>query len=180
MIIYQMSHNSLNKLLAEKEKLYARICEIDNEIEQIKVQKKLSNKCTNNLVLMFDGGSRGNPGICGAGFVIYKNNKILTKNSRIVSYNNTNNFAEYMGIINGLEYAIAYGYKNLVIKGDSQLIIKQLLGEYKCRNDNLITLYNKARTLLSQLHSYELLHIPRKENKMADSLANLAMDSHQS
>ncbi len=134
---------------------------------------------SNIYCLYFDGGSRGNPGLCGIGFVIYKNNEILYKHSSIVSENNTNNYAEYCALIKGLEKVIELNIKNIKIYGDSQLIIKQLNGKYQVKSKNIKPLFLNVKTLIKSFIIIELEHIYREKNKLADSLANLAMNNYK-
>ena len=129
-----------------------------------------------NYTLMFDGGSRGNPGICGCGFVIYMNNNIIAEDYCVVSENNTNNYAEYMALILGLIKANELGITNLLIKGDSKLVINQVTGKFKVKSDNLINLYIEAKKLLINFNYVAFEHIKRNLNKVADKLANKAMD----
>ena len=152
---------------------------IDNATENKKeTNKKQTNADKNQYKLMFDGGSRGNPGLCGAGYVIYKNGKEFNKSGQIVSKNNTNNYAEYMGLLLGLHAAIKLGIKNLIIEGDSQLVINQLNGKYKCNSSNLIPLMERSKEYLSKLSNYTLNHVLRDKNSVADGLANIAMNNY--
>lgn len=129
--------------------------------------------------LTFDGGSRGNPGLCGIGYVIYKNNEIIYKNCSIVSTHNTNNFAEYSALIAGLKKAIELDIKNLLVYGDSQLIIKQLNGTYSVKSNNIKALYLNVVELKESFQHINFEHIYRDKNKLADSLANQAMDNYK-
>lgn len=129
-------------------------------------------------ILMFDGGSRGNPGICGSGFVIYENSEIIIAGSSIVSYNNTNNYAEYMALILGLTEANKLNIKYLNVKGDSQLVINQVTGKYKVNSENLKPLHKKTVELINTFDVILFEHIKRNLNKYADRLANNAMDSY--
>ena len=101
----------------------------------------------NNFKLYFDGCSKGNPGIAGAGAVIYNNNEELWSNHLFIGDNITNNVAEYTGLIFGMQKAYEMNIKNIIIKGDSLLVINQMLGKYKCNSQNLIILYNTAKEL---------------------------------
>jgi len=141
-------------------------------------EKENTSEPTKIYKLMFDGGSRGNPGLCGAGYVIYKNGKEITKSGKVVSERNTNNYAEYMGLLLGLHDAIKSGIKELIIEGDSKLVINQLNGSYKCKSYNLMPLIERAKEYLSKLSNYTLKHIPRDENSVADGLANIAMNNY--
>ena len=136
--------------------------------------------------IMFDGGSRGNPGLCGSGFVIYPhsmdNNDAspipIFSGCAVVSQNETNNFAEYMGVILAMKKAKELGYTHVHIYGDSKLVIYHLKKEWKCC-DKLQPLLKDALNLLKNFDEYSLHHIRRKENKEADKLANHAMDYYQ-
>ena len=126
-------------------------------------------------VLMFDGGSRGNPGTAGAGFVIYKNNDELFAGCAPLGHA-TNNFAEYKGLEIGLQYAIKNSIKSLTIKGDSKLVLNQVTNKWKVKSFTLKELHRSCRQLLGQLDNYTVEHIRRKYNKRADEMANKAMD----
>ena len=125
--------------------------------------------------LQFDGCSKNNPGLAGAGAVIYKNGIEIWSNHLFVGTNNTNNYAEYMGLIFGLEKAIELNIKTLHIEGDSLLVINQMIGKYKCNSQNLIELYNKAKILVSDFDEIKFSHIFRNKNVRADELSNNAV-----
>ena len=137
--------------------------------------------------ILFDGGSRGNPGLCGTGYVIYTCGTPWTENSAvapvkgkaIVSECETNNYAEYSALILALRRAKELGFTELQILGDSKLVINQLKGEWTC-GDKLRPLYDDASLLLGGFNSCVLEHIPRAQNAVADGLANEAMDTHVS
>ena len=130
-----------------------------------------------HYTLMFDGGSRGNPGVCGSGFVIYEGGTPRWQGFEKVSEHDTNNYAEYMGVILGMEFALQKNIEYLHIKGDSLLVINQLLGKWKINSANLKPLYEKAKELLKQIKMVTLSHVRRDKNQIADKLANRAMDS---
>ena len=128
-------------------------------------------------ILMFDGGSRGNPGPSGCGYVIYdQNNKIIHEDSRYLGVH-TNNYAEYMGVVEGIKKAIELNIQDLIIKGDSLLVIKQLNGSYNVNSENLKPLYENARSLTKNIKRIQYIHIKREMNTAADKLANIAMDN---
>ena len=129
----------------------------------------------NNFKLYFDGCSKGNPGLAGAGAVIYNNNEELWSNHLFIGDNITNNVAEYTGLIFGMQKAYEMNIKNIIIKGDSLLVINQMLGKYKCNSQNLIILYNTAKELEQKFEFIEYQHILRNLNKRADKLANDAV-----
>jgi ribonuclease HI len=122
--------------------------------------------------MYFDGCSKGNPGLSGAGAVIYKNGQEIWSNSYFVSNSATNNVAEYFGLIRGLKRAIKMKINSLIIKGDSQLIIKQMKGEYQVKSESMIELYNIAKELENQFENISYEHVYRKYNKRADYLSN--------
>ena len=124
-----------------------------------------------SYVLFFDGCSKGNPGIAGSGAVIYKDNEEIWSKSEFLD-KQTNNYAEYKGLIAGLEYAVEKEIKSLIVKGDSMLVIKQMSGVYKVKSDNLVDLYERALELKDQFESIEFIHVYREENVRADELAN--------
>ena len=125
--------------------------------------------------LQFDGCSKANPGIAGAGAVIYKFSEEISCKIQFVGNNATNNAAEYTGLIIGLKEAIKLGIKILAVEGDSMLVIKQMKGEYKVKSGNLIDLYNEAKLLEKKFEYITFKHIYRENNKRADELSNLAI-----
>lgn len=134
---------------------------------------------TINYTLMFDGGSRGNPGICGCGFVIYMNDELISQDSCVISENNTNNYAEYMALILGLTKAKELNIKNLSVKGDSKLVINQVTNKFNVKSENLKDLYAEAKMLILYFDSITFEHVKRNLNKVADKLANHAMDLYE-
>jgi ribonuclease HI len=122
--------------------------------------------------MYFDGCSKGNPGLSGAGAVIYKNGEEIWSNSYFVSDSATNNVAEYFGLIRGLKRAIKMNISSLIVKGDSQLIIKQMKGQYQVKSESMIELYNIAKELETQFENISYEHVYRKYNKRADQLSN--------
>ncbi|AGB41777.1 ribonuclease HI [Halobacteroides halobius DSM 5150] len=129
-----------------------------------------------NLTMYTDGGSRGNPGPAGVGAVIYNNGQKVEELFEYIG-RATNNVAEYKAVILGLKLlADNYSQAKIEIKADSQLLVKQLTGEYKVKSDNLKPLYQQIKELITNFSKVEFTHIPREENKEADALANQAMD----
>ena len=128
-------------------------------------------------LLFSDGGSRGNPGPAGAGFVLTKpDGVVITSGSEALGIT-TNNIAEYTALIRGLEAAQRKQVTELSCYLDSELIVKQLSGEYRVKKPELKPLFAKVRQLAAGFASIEFTHIPREQNKEADRLANVAMDS---
>lgn len=123
--------------------------------------------------LYFDGCSKGNPGISGAGAVIYDEQLVeIWSTSYFVGNNNTNNEAEYTGLLIGLKKSVELGIDHLLVRGDSQLIIRQLKGEYKVKSESLKPMYSEAIELIHQIGSVQFEHVYRHLNKRADALSN--------
>jgi ribonuclease HI len=127
---------------------------------------------TMEYTLYFDGCSKGNPGEAGAGAVIYQNETEIWSSSVYVGAKETNNVAEYTGMILGLTEAVARNIKNISVKGDSMLVIKQMRGEYKVNSSNLKELFAKSTRLVSQFDTIAFAHVYRDMNKRADTLSN--------
>jgi ribonuclease HI len=128
------------------------------------------------LVAHSDGGARGNPGPAGYGVVI--KDESGQKVAALSEYlgHQTNNFAEYQGLIAALEYAIEHGPKALKLISDSELLVRQIKGIYKVKNATLQDLHGRAKELIAQLDWFSIGHALREHNQEADRLANLAMD----
>ena len=90
----------------------------------------------------------------------------------------TNNVAEYEGLIRGLNKGLELGIKNIIVKSDSELMVRQINGKYKVKAPQLKPLHEKALQILSRFKSHHVLHVPREENSLADRLANRALDSN--
>ena len=130
----------------------------------------------NYYLLQFDGCSKGNPGMAAAGAVLYKNNIEIWSGSKFLGYNETNNYAEYMGLIMGLSKANELNISELIVEGDSMLIIKQMNGENQVRSTNIIELHKLAMQLKLQFSNIVFNHIYRENNKRADELCNEAIE----
>ena len=128
------------------------------------------------LVAHSDGGARGNPGPAGYGVVI--KDQTGRKVAALSEYlgHQTNNFAEYQGLIAALEYALQHGPKALKLISDSELLVRQIKGIYKVKNATLKDLHGRAKELISQLEWFSIGHALREHNQEADLLANEAMD----
>lgn len=131
------------------------------------------------FILRFDGCSKGNPGFAASGAVIYQNDVEIWAGSKLVGYNETNNYAEYMGLIMGLNKAIELNITNLWVEGDSMLVIKQMNGENKVKSSNLIELYKFATNLKTNFETITFSHIYRKYNTRADELCNIEIKKHE-
>ena len=126
--------------------------------------------------LYTDGACRGNPGQGGAGAVLVDETGEIVATVRRSLGHCTNNIAEYKALIFGLEEALKKRYGRLNIFLDSELLVNQIKGSYKVKNENLKTLMFEVRKLLSYFDSYTVEHIDRSLNHMADKLANEAID----
>jgi ribonuclease HI len=128
------------------------------------------------LIAHSDGGARGNPGPAGYGVVI--KDESGAKVAALSEYlgHQTNNFAEYQGLIAALEYAIQHGPKALKVISDSELLVRQIKGIYKVKNAVLQDLHGRAKQLIAQLEWFSIGHALREHNQEADQLANEAMD----
>jgi ribonuclease HI len=128
------------------------------------------------LVAHSDGGARGNPGPAGFGVVIQdESGKKVAHLSEYLGHQ-TNNFAEYQGLIAALEYALQHGPKALKLISDSELLVRQIKGIYKVKNATLQDLHGRAKELIAQLEWFSIGHALREHNTEADRLANQAMD----
>ena len=126
-------------------------------------------------LLQFDGCSKGNPGLSGAGAVIYNYENEIWGKSAFIGEKSTNNEAEYNGLLIGLLEAKNMGIRHLAVEGDSMLVIKQMRGEYKVKSDKLFDLYNQAKQISDSFETITFTHIYRANNKRADELSNLAL-----
>ena len=128
------------------------------------------------LIAHSDGGARGNPGPAGYGVVIQdQSGKKVAHLSEYLGHQ-TNNFAEYQGLIAALEYALQHGPKALKLISDSELLVRQIKGIYKVKNAALQDLHGRAKELIAQLDWFSIGHALREHNRDADRLANEAMD----
>lgn len=135
------------------------------------------NKDALHVKVCIDGGARGNPGPAGAGVVIsdQKDGQIIYEGGLFIG-RATNNVAEYSGLLHGLEVAARLGATEVDVVSDSELLVRQMTGRYRVRNEGLKPLYSKARDLASGFDLCEYRHVRREENKEADRLVNQAID----
>ena len=128
------------------------------------------------IVAYIDGGARGNPGPAGYGVRVETADGVLVEELHEAIGVATNNVAEYRGLIAALTFLDERGCRDPTIRSDSQLLTKQMVGEYRVRNPGLAPLYREASRLVARLGRVRFEHIPRAENAEADRLANLAID----
>ncbi len=129
-----------------------------------------------SLKLFSDGGARGNPGPSGIGFILFdNNNNLLWFESKYIG-EATNNIAEYMALFEGLKYVHKnHPNEELICHLDSELVVKQLNGEYKIKNEGLKPLFSDIKKLVTSKTKF--VHIERAKNKFADKLVNISLDA---
>ncbi len=128
------------------------------------------------LVAHVDGGARGNPGPAGYGVVV--EDEVGRPVAELSAYlgKQTNNYAEYAGLLAALSYALRHSFKAMKVYSDSELMVKQINGQYKVNHPALKELHGKAIKMIEDLEAFEINHVLREKNREADRLANLAMD----
>ena len=129
------------------------------------------------LIANIDGGARGNPG--ASGFGVFVQDESGEEVASLYGYlgEQTNNVAEYAGLLAALRYASSQGARRMKIRSDSELLVRQINGEYRVKNPRLIELHRAARGLISRIGGVTVEHVRREQNKDADRLANEAMDT---
>ena len=163
---------NLSKVERERRKV-ERAAQAERERADAVAQQELKPTRTR---LFTDGAARGNPGPAGAGAVIVNvDGHIVAKVGKFLG-DTTNNVAEYMGLILGLKRAKAMGIKELDVLADSELMVKQLTGEYAVKAEHLKPLHLEAEALLKGFAEVNVRHIPREENVAADAMSNRAID----
>ena len=126
------------------------------------------------LEAYIDGGSRGNPGEAGSGV-------FFPGVVRIAEYLGvgTNNFAEYSALLTALRFAVSTRCEELQVYADSELVVKQINGEYQVKNESIRALFDSAQRWIALIPRFTIAHVRRESNKEADQLANRAMDTHR-
>ena len=130
------------------------------------------------ITAYFDGGARGNPGPAGFGVLIVDDTGAMVAEIAEGIGIATNNVAEYRGLVAALQWAVDHGLRELHVRGDSLLLIQQMRGIYRVKNEGLLPLHSKARDLSARIGQVTFEHIPRDTNKEADRLSNLGMDQN--
>jgi ribonuclease HI len=131
------------------------------------------------ILANIDGGARGNPGPAACAVVI-RNTKgeVLAEWGEYLGIQ-TNNVAEYSGLLAALDYAVREKHTSLKVLSDSELLVRQMRGEYKVKNPALKELFDRARTLVRKLQQFSIEHVLRESNREADRLVNKVLDSHE-
>lgn len=132
-----------------------------------------------SIIINTDGGARGNPGPAALGFVIRKGGETVAAKGEYLGDSLTNNWAEYQALIRALEEALKLGFdgERLEVRMDSELIVKQMKGEYKVKHPDLKPLNARVRELAERFGDVQFVHVRRAENKDADRLVNEALDA---
>jgi ribonuclease HI len=163
-----MNESKVDRDRRKKDRVVAAAAE--REAERVEVARPVRTR------LFTDGAARGNPGPAGAGAVIISpEGHVVAKLGKYLG-ETTNNVAEYTGLILGLKRAKAMGLRELDVLADSELLVKQLSGEYAVKADHLRPLHDEAKALLKGFDQVEVRHIPREENVAADEMSNRAID----
>jgi ribonuclease HI len=131
------------------------------------------------ILAYIDGGARGNPGPAGYGVRIEAPDGAVVDELYGALGRATNNVAEYNGLLAALQWAVDRGERRVHIRADSELLVKQMRGEYKVKNPGLQPLYVRARLLTAQLDEVKFEHVRREFNTEADRLSNLGMDESE-
>jgi ribonuclease HI len=126
-----------------------------------------------------DGGSRGNPGPAASGAVLFDEGGAVLREVGTFLGVATNNVAEWTGLVTGLEAALELGIDDLAVRLDSELVVKQISGQYRVKHEGLIPLHAKAKILLRKFARVDVQHVRRKENAAADALVNQVLDAHR-
>jgi len=131
------------------------------------------------MTVFIDGGAKGNPGVAGAGIYIELQGESWAGLFEYLGHQ-TNNYAEYAALLRALEYGAQHGFRRLEVYSDSQLMVRQISGEYRVKNHVLRTLHGKAQALIGRFEQVRIHHIPREQNRKADSLVKKAQKSRTS
>ena len=130
---------------------------------------------TKRVIINTDGASQGNPGPAAIGAIIKdEQGKVIATISQSIGHT-TNNQAEYRAVIAALEKAIALGARQVDVRSDSELVVRQINGRYRVKKASLRPLYLRVGKLLSEFEGFTITHVPREQNKEADSLTNAAL-----
>lgn len=143
----------------------------------METQQTIFKVAADSWQIFVDGASRGNPGLAGAGVIVTKNNTLIQRYGYFLG-EKTNNQAEYLALLIGLFLITEkfHATNNITVFSDSELLVRQMNGLYKIKNELLLPFYKRAKRTMLQT-SYAVKHIPRSENSYADEMANKGVDS---
>lgn len=128
------------------------------------------------VTICIDGASRGNPGHAAIGVVLLRDGEVVGEVAQRIGIT-TNNAAEYWALLRGLEEAQKVGARRVRVQSDSELLVRQLRGQYKVRSPHLVPLHQEALRRLRAFEEVAVVHVPRERNAQADALANRALDA---
>ena len=171
--IWLSTHDAGNKI-TDKDKALAKA--IDKLTNSPSTNAK-SRKIASSIKMFADGGSRGNPGPSASGFALLNLDDSLIFKKGIYIGETTNNQAEYQAVKFGLTEALSRGAKQVSVFLDSLLIVNQMKGIFKIKNQDLLPHYNDIKALVEKFDSVTFTHVPRELNKLADSMVNEALDA---
>jgi ribonuclease HI len=138
--------------------------------------EKVLTDAEGEITVAFDGASRGNPGRSAAAYILYDDDGLVKRDAEVIG-EATNNEAEYVALLRGVAEARDMGFDEVEAVGDSELVVRQIDGDWKCRAKNLQPLYEEIEEIIEEFDSFEIRHVPREENAGADELANAALDA---
>ena len=167
-----------NKFPGSQFKSFPSRAEAEQFIAGVAAKPALVEANLKPYLLRFDGGAVPNPGKAGCGAVLYQlqEGKYVEVAVEMVHFDHaTNNFAEYNGLILGLQLVLAQQVNDLQVEGDSMLVISQMNGDWRVDHQNIIPLHARAKQLAAQIKNIQFRHIPRAQNSRADQLANQAI-----
>jgi ribonuclease HI len=128
-----------------------------------------------DVTVAIDGASRGNPGPAAIGVVVLRHRRVVREIAEAIGVT-TNNVAEYRAFLRALDEAAALGARRVRVQSDSELLVRQLLGQYQVRSEQLAPLHRAARARMRAFDHVAVVHVPRAQNRSADALANRALD----
>jgi ribonuclease HI len=137
----------------------------------------MSKKQTDKIKFFIDGACKGNPGPAGVGVVVQQAGKVIKEISESIG-EATNNIAEYSALIYAMKEAKAMGLKQMHVTTDSELLYKQMTGQYQVKNAKLIDLFDQVHGLAGGFDQLEIVHVLRDKNKLADELATQSLKKH--
>jgi len=152
------------------------LCLEARSIFNVRASKYEMRDTRNEVIAYTDGGSRGNPGPAAAGFILTDSAGTQLQAKAFFIGHNTNNVAEYTGVVKVLEAAIKIGAKRLIVFSDSQLLVRQINGEYKVKSEQIRPLFQQAVEMLGRFENWKVQYVCREKNKEADKLVNQALN----
>ncbi|NOJ96596.1 reverse transcriptase-like protein [Corallococcus sp. CA049B] len=148
----------------------------ESTMQGIEVVTPAAGGALNRVRVYSDGAARGNPGPAGAGAVLMNaEGAVVARLGKFLGHQ-TNNYAEYMGLLIGLQHAKSLGAREVEVFADSELLIRQLGGKYQVKSPTLKPLFQEAQKLLATFGKVKLAHVPRAQNAEADEMSNRAID----